>query len=456
MMKLTTDGEMEWQRTIGGSLGDALNTFCNTSDGGYLIGGNSASNISGEKSEDSRGGTDYWIIKLDAAAGDIEWQKTIGGDRSDALYSIIQTADGGYFGGGSSSSNISGEKTESARGPQLLQDYWVVKLDALGEIEWQKTIGGDGTDNLFTVKQTPDGGYILGGQSASGISYEKSEEARGAFDYWIVKLNAFGAIEWQRTIGGDDDDLFHDIVLTEDGGFLIGGDSISGISGDKTEDSKGMFDFWIIKLSGEGHIEWQKTIGGSESEFLYSIANSEGGNFLLAGSSHSPISGDKSEDSRGNADVWVNKINGEGGIIWQKTIGGSEADTAKIVRQASDGSIIFAANSLSSISGEKSENCRGESDFWVVKLAFETAGTKITTGSFAKIFPNPFTDKTYISFEGSISGTYKIYDITGKVVKESAFGQTFLLPIVFPGQAGLYFIEISAGNQSGTFKIIKL
>ena len=200
-------------------------------------------------------------------APDIEWQNTIGGSNTDDLYSIEQTADGGYILGGFSSSPLSGDKTEGFIG---FHDYWVIKLDSIGNIEWQNTIGGVGNDDLY-ITQSSDGGYILGGSSNSGISGDKTDSNKGGYDYWVLKLDATGSIVWQKTIGGNLDDKLYSLDETEDGGFLLGGYSYSGISGDKTEANKGGADYWVIKIDSTGNIIWQKTIGGSEFDGLYSV-----------------------------------------------------------------------------------------------------------------------------------------------------------------------------------------
>ena len=138
-----------------------------TSDGGYLVGGESESGISGDKTESSIGNDDYWLVKLDST-GNILWQNTIGGSSFDGLYSIDQTTDNGYILGGYSISGISGDKTENSIGGSY--DYWVLKLDASGNIVWQNTIGGSASDKLKKIMQTSDGGFIVGGTSAPDIS----------------------------------------------------------------------------------------------------------------------------------------------------------------------------------------------------------------------------------------------------------------------------------------------
>ncbi|MBK7887449.1 MAG: hypothetical protein IPJ86_09135 [Bacteroidetes bacterium] len=225
--------EIEWQRTIGGSSGDILLSIKQTNDGGYILGGFSESNISGDKSEISWFG-DYWMVKTDSL-GNIQWQNTIGGNSLDFLTSISQTSDGGYILGGYSESNISRDKTEINIGGS---DYWIVKTDSLGIIQWQNTIGGTSDDFLKSIQQTTDGGYILGGYSESNFSGDKTENSIGYQDYWVVKTDSIGNIQWQNTIGGDNYDELYTIQQTTDGGYILGGWSQSSFSGIKQKTAK--------------------------------------------------------------------------------------------------------------------------------------------------------------------------------------------------------------------------
>jgi len=180
--------------------------------------------------------------------GNVQWQNTFGGTDADLLFSIQQAADGGYILGGFSRSNISGDKTENCLGGQFYGDYWMVKTDEQGNIEWQNTIGGSDDDMLYSIQQTADVGYILSGHSRSNISGDKTENCNGNMDYWIVKTDTAGNIQWQNTIGGNDWDELRSIKQTVDGGYILGGYSYSNISGDKTENSNGNDDYWIVKL----------------------------------------------------------------------------------------------------------------------------------------------------------------------------------------------------------------
>ncbi len=357
--------EIEWQKAFGGSIYDELFSVSQTADGGYILGGYSNSNISGNKSEDSIGGYDYWIIKTDDY-GNIQWQNTIGGSKNDYLLSVEQTTDGGYILGGWSESNISGDKTENCFSAY---DFWIVKVDWLGNIQWQNTIGGSGDDYFSTISQTSDGGYILGGSSMSGIFGDKTENCIGSNDFWILKTDSLGNILWQNTIGGSNFDRMITIHQTNDGGYILGGSSRSSISGDKTENclSPGLYDYWILKLDAAGNIQWQNTIGGSSDDGLYTIIPTNDGGYVLGGYSRSSISSDKVENCFGITDYWLVKIDSAGNIQWQNTIGGSGVDELTSIMQTTDGGYILGGESHSNISGDKTENCIGSYDYWIIK-----------------------------------------------------------------------------------------
>ena len=226
----------QWDYRFGGTDVDVLYTLRQTADDGYILGGYSLSGIGGDKTEESRGGIDYWVVKIDAS-GVKEWDKRFGGTGRETLYSLQQTADGGYILGGGSSSGIGGDKTEESRGGT--SDYWVVKIDANGAKQWDKRLGGTSFDELRSLQQTADGGYILGGISDSPIGGDKTEESRGSSDYWVVKIDATGVKQWDKRFGGTNWDGLISRQQTTDGGYILGGGSSSGIGGDKTEESRG-------------------------------------------------------------------------------------------------------------------------------------------------------------------------------------------------------------------------
>lgn len=300
-------------------------------------------------------------------AQDLFWEKSFGGREAEFLSDAEPTADYGFILGGSSLSKKSGVKEHEGSGDL---DYLIWKMDESGKSEWQKSYGGAATDMLNVLKNTSDGGFILGGVSNSGVGFDKKEDARGANDIWIIKLDAKGNEMWQRTYGGKGQEELASLIPTTDGGFLIGGSSTSQqeldekIIGRKKENNRGSLDYWIIKLDKDGNEEWQQTYGGKYADVLQSMCTTKDGGYLVGGYSNSPNSKDKSEASLGSGnDFWLLKLNAEGTIEWQKALGGSGEDQLKVVCQALDGNYMIAGQSNS-----VTRTSKNGSDLWVVKL----------------------------------------------------------------------------------------
>ncbi len=297
---------------------------------------------------------DFWVIKINET-GHIQWQKSLGGDTTDFALAIRQTTDGGYIVTGCSLSN-DGEIT----GNHGYFDYWVVKLNDTGAIQWQKSLGGDTLDYASAIKQTTDGGYIVSGYSVSNNGNISGNH--GGYDYWIVKLNDTGAIQWQKSLGGSNSDKATAIQQTADGGYIVAGTSQSN-DGDVTVNHGGV-DYWIVKLNGTGVIQWQKSLGGSNYDEATAIQQTSDGGYIIAGQSNSN-DGDVS-GNHGSFDYWIVKINDTGAIQWQKSIGGSSVDWAYSIQQTTDGGYVVAGSSYSN-NGDVTGN-HGSFDYWIVKL----------------------------------------------------------------------------------------
>ena len=355
-----------WQKTIGGTGDDRIMTMKQTTDEGFIIGGVSNSAKSGNKTDSSWGDYDYWVVKMNKKGG-IQWQKTLGGTKSEVVQSIQQTLDGGYIVGGSSNSPVSGNKTVDTKG---LYDFWIVKLNAQGNIQWQKSIGGTDNDMFYSISQTSDGGYIVGGQSNSGAGGDKIDTSYGVADYWVLKLNATGVIQWQKSFGGTRNDVLQTVQQTKDGGYIVGGysESDSSTVGHKTERAIGHYDYWVLKLNASGNVQWQNTIGSQNQDLLIAIGQTNDKGYILAGYSNSAKYFDKSENSMGGNDYWIVKIDSTGSVKWDNTIGGALDDNLSSIQFTKDGGCILGGLSTSNISGDKHEKSFGNYDYWAVKI----------------------------------------------------------------------------------------
>lgn len=365
-----------WEKSYGGKQADYLFDAIATPDNGYILAGSSLSNKTGNKTEKNQGNLDYWIWKMNQK-GELEWQKSFGGPGADLLKSVKSTNDGGYILGGSSESAKGEQKKDANKGQY---DYWIVKLNAKGNEEWQMTLGGKGQDELHSISQTSDGGYILGGSSSSGKSsveeegksnlYGKSEAGFGSLDYWVIKLDSKRKIEWQRTLGGQYSDMLRSIQQTRDGGFILGGYSNSPESGNKTERCHGSGDYWIVKLDKDGATEWQKTYGGDKDDQLYAICQTKDGNYVAAGNSNSGSTGNKNVSNQNGTDFWVVKLAEGGEEIWQKTYNVGNVDFLISMIENNDGSLLLGGYAQSEIIGnnKKKEN-EGINDYVTIKIA---------------------------------------------------------------------------------------
>jgi uncharacterized delta-60 repeat protein len=307
-----------WAKTYGGTSDDSAHSVQQTSDGGYIVAGSTQSFGAGSQ--------DVWVLKLDSS-GTMQWQKTYGGIYSDRAYSIQQTNDNGYIVAGTTRSFGAG-----------VNDFWILKLDSSGTVQWQKTYGGTDHDDANSVQQTSDGGYIVAGSTRSF--------GAGGRDSWLLKLDSSGTMQWQKTYGGTDDDSTASVQQTNDNGYIVAGTTYSELSFD--------YDIWVLRLDVNGTVQWQKTYSATNSDIIYSVQQTSDNGYIVAGSTRS--------FGAGGSDSWLLKLDSSGTMQWQKTYGGTSDDRAHSVQQTSDGGYIVA--------GELHDH---PSDSWVLKL--DSSGT---------------------------------------------------------------------------------
>ncbi|WP_107037338.1 T9SS type A sorting domain-containing protein [Brumimicrobium mesophilum] len=327
-----------------------------------IVGGVSSSGISGDKTTSNFGDLDLWIISVDNT-NSIVWQKSFGGTGLDDLVKIIETSDGNILIGGSSGSGVNGNKTSPNKG---MSDFWLIKMDNQGNELWQKSYGGEDDEFLGDMVELNDGSVLLVGGSTSPISGDKTESSFGESDAWIVKIDAQGNLLWDKTIGGNAGDALVSIALDDNDNIYFSGSSESSISGVKTEDSFGGYDYWVLKLDQNGNILWDKTLGGSGAEFSHYLIYSDNRLFVI-GHSTSDVSGTKTETSRGAIDIWIAKLNQNGEVLMDKTIGGNYFDkvTGPIITES--GELVMVGTSDSDISVEVTIASHNNSaDFWIL------------------------------------------------------------------------------------------
>lgn len=366
-----------WEKSLGGKQADYLADAQPTADYGFILAGSSLSGKSGTKESANKGNLDYCLWKLNEN-GDTEWQKSYGGPGSDMLQSVMLTNDGGYILGGVSSSGKGFDKKDDSRGQE---DYWVIKLNALGAEEWQVTLGGQFQEKLNSIQPTTDGGYVLGGSSASGKSGDKTSMGFGNLDYWVVKLDRKGKVEWQQAFGGQYMDELRSITTTSDRGYMVGGYSNSPASGNKTSDSKGG-DYWILKLDSKGTIEWQQVLGGAQDEQLRVVRQTYDKGYILGGSSSSESGLSKSKGNQEGTDFWVVKLDEKGGMLWQETYSYGNYDVLTSIVENDDHTLLiggFAKGEIGTSRFGKAKAKKGTDDYIALKIS-ET-GQELWSGS---------------------------------------------------------------------------
>lgn len=481
IVKINYKGKVLWDKTIGGLGSDTEPTIIQTKDAGFLVGGKSNSDISGNKTENAiNESEDYWVIKLDKD-GNIMWNNTIGGIQLEGVKGLTVVPERGtlYMVAGYSYSGYGDDKTDFNRGANLWSDYWMVKLDARGKIKWNRTIGGKNEDRLSGMVLSADSAYMLGGYSYSPSGYEKTDSFIGNNDYWFVKMDRNGEKVWDKVYGGALSDYQTTVAAAADKGFLLGGYSNSPAGFSKSGALKGVTDFWIVKVDANGNKQWDKTFGGTLGDFMTYAQQTSDKGYILGGYSNSGISGDKSENSRGGDDIWIVKVDSLGRKQWDKTIGGNATDRLSMIREISPGEYIVGATSNSPKSGDKTSRTIGNTgfnDYWVIRLGPAAQVAEATEESedavvsttkqddFTKLTlkasPNPTKGIVTVTFAGGADNSklkLDIYDNSGKSVLRSTLSggkgsQTFDLT---RQPSGMYYITLTQGNSTATRIIVK-
>jgi hypothetical protein len=309
----------------------------------------------------NHGATDIWLLKLDAA-GQKQWQKCLGGLGTDAITGLENTVAGGYILTGTTASN--GPKNSAqVFGNHGDLDVWVAKVDALGNIEWRKCYGGCSRDEARSVRQTSDGNYcVVGGTMSNNTGDVYGYHTD--WDAWVLLIDPKGDMIWQKTIGGSGVDYLYDVAVANDGGFVLGGLS-SSTDGDLSGIiNKGGEDYWIAKLSASGDLLWSKSYGGSSNDGIRGMCLATDGSIVVTGLTFSQ-NGDVTSP-HGGSDMWVLHLNANGGLLWQKTYGGAGADVAFTVFQRSDNDFITIGETASNDQDVMGNH--GGRDIWVVKF----------------------------------------------------------------------------------------
>jgi len=466
LLKTDSTGVREWDKRFGGFSYDFLYSCRQTSDDGYILAGYSQSDSSGDKTEYSRGGMDFWILKTDVSGHKL-WDKRYGGSGEDYLFTMEIAHDGGFLLGGYSASDSSGDRTQHTRG---LGDYWIVKTDSLGNKQWDRRYGGSNDESLWSLWPTRDGGYLLGGVSGSPAGGDKTDALRDTCsacyvaDYWLVKIDSAGNKEWDKTYGGVREDYLYSVLQCTDGGFILGGMSLSGIGFEKSQSTKGGADYWIIKTDSLGTIQWDADFGGNGNEDeVGNVTQTADGGFLIPGSSYTATaSGDKTEDNLGLEQTWLVKTDEDGTKMWDKTIFTTGHDETSLALEV--GKCFIVANTcMGDVGGYKTELnwdvSQSTWDYWVVKFCDSSVVAFVNESpdlnSLSSVYPNPFSNQLNAHFKTNTTVTITLCDYTGKEILRAKTNSTEAVLNTGGIAAGLYFLRVENGSEVRNYKVVK-
>lgn len=442
---LFSQPEINWQQCYGGTQTERFSEIRLTDNNEIIFVGSTFSNdgdVSGLHDK-----SDYWIGKIDAN-GTLLWQKCLGGSKWDYGTSLDYCSDGGLIVAGQTTSDDG-----DISNPIGHEDFWVVKTNSSGNIQWENCYGGTSSDNAYSVKETNDNGFIIAGRTLSNDIHVSGNH--GDYDSWILKVDSLGKIEWQKCLGGSEQDWANDICLTGNGYYVL---NFSESNDGDVSGNHGNHDYWIVKLDLSGNIIWEKCLGGSDLDQGNSIITTSDGGCAAIGRTFSN-DGDISNNT-GAEDYWLVKLDSLGNLEWEKCYGYDlidYTDDGQSIYQTSDGGFMIAGYSASVI---PNGTCYDDWDFWILKInSVGEIEWKKCLGGLYKDFAYSIIEDNYgniyiggntRSNEGDVSGNHgwvdawlvKLGDFTNIDAKD-----VFTTSTVFPNPSHTY-ITILVNNDN--------
>jgi Secretion system C-terminal sorting domain len=445
LIKLNQQGEEVWEKYFSGQNHDFLSATVNTQEGGFLISGTTYSGKGLDKKEDSKGGADIWLIRINEF-GDELWQKTVGSTSDEEARAVIQTTDMGFFVAG----NVTALRQAQDFKGYGSKDVLVMRLDKNGKELSQLVLGGKGLDEVEKMIPTKDGGALLGVYSRSNAGGSKKTENFGEGDYWIIKLSKDGKVEWEKNFGGKGDDHLRTLALTSTG-YLIGGESRSERSGNKTVGIEEGTDLWLISLNENGEEIWQKSYNFKNRDVLMGMSllhasdNKSSKGILLGGYTQAEGRIENDDET-----FWMLYLDQNGNEQWRKHVKGEskkKEERLSDIKLNRDGSIVLAGTSAEEL---------GKENWKIVKLGDKEVDQLIEKQDI-KIYPNPVSDYAYVEIGFDFKDAeISMYDMGGRRLqilktknKVTKINTQSLIQ-------GAYLVVVKTDtNQSANAKLIK-
>lgn len=385
---------LDWAKCYGGSDADIAYSIQQTSDSGYLIVGETASNdglvVGYHPGANCAIGEcrDLWVVKTDSY-GNFQWQKTIGGSKADVGYCSFQSGSNYIVAGVSGSSD--GDLTFN----NGFGDGWMVNLDSIGNIIWSRSYGGSSNENIYKLIPLADKSIIAFGRTTLG---------HGAGDLWLFKLDSLGNMLWEKFYGGSGREYPENIELTADDGFAMFAQSESS-DGDVGAPFNNATDYWMLKVDSLGNIQWSKTFGGSDWDFCYGGCTTSNHGYLITGTTYSNDGDVAGRHDSTNCDAWTIKTDSLGNVIWKTCLGGSWNETMVTVLENEDGNFVNVGYTLSN-DGDVSGNHSWGDDAWFVVLS--PTGTILESKCFGS-----YSDDDPTQAIQTLDGSFAIVELAG-------------------------------------------
>jgi hypothetical protein len=444
LAKTDSIGNMQWSKSYGGSDSEIAVAVKETGDGGYIILGNTKS-IDGDVSN-NHGLVDLWILKIDHI-GNLIWEKSFGGTNLEFAGGIVQTTDSGFVIVGSSTS-IDGDLTSSYGS----SDYWVLKIDQQGNLLWQKNLGGTQDDYAYSVTLNNQGEIILVGESKSmngnvtGHHYDTNYGTNN--DIWIVKLSTSGSIIWEKCFGGALEETAYSIDNCTHGGYYVAGTNIGDdcdVSG-----SHGNYDYWVIRISEDGDLLWQKSLGGTTSDNGYCIKTSRNNGCIVSGYSNSGDGNISNHHGAGGVlgtnDCWIVRLDSIGNIAWERSFGGSGGEYTNSLILTADNGYAFIGQAAY-VNGDVT-NIHGKFDYWFVKLKIDITNIEEESIASFACYPNP-SNGIFTFTQPGIIKQVEVFNVFGEQILSIQNCKSIDLT-EYP--KGIYIAKI---NETYMYKILK-